>query len=690
MNINDLINESKVFLEKKDFSLEEAKKLDNILKIHSDLYYNKENPVISDKDYDDLFLKMKKLKDKFNYNFDILKEVWSDIIESSFEKVAHTRPMISLDNTYNDIDLIDFNWRVIKNINNENIDFEYTIEYKFDWLWLELIYESGFLIQAITRWNWIVWEDVTQNAMQIQNIPKKIDFKDRLEIRWEVVMPLSVFNELNEYNLKNNLKVFSNPRNAASWSLRLLDNSITKERKLEFYVYDLWDFSLFKENNYFNLINKLKSFWFSISSYFKVCKNIFEVIKEISDIDNNLLSKKDFLKNHQIDYDIDWLVIKVNNIDLWQQIGLTEHHPKYAIAYKFKEEISSTRVFSIEHSVWRTWTITPVANLEAVKIWWVIVKRATLHNYDELRNLWLMIWDMVFIKRAWEVIPDIISVIKEHRNWTEENISIPEFCPECNTKIKKDDEKVRYYCPNHLDCPAQISWKIIYQVWKNWLNIDGLWEKQVELFIEMWFIKDLVDIFSLYKYKDDILQIEWYKDKSVNNLLNAINNSKTIKIDTFLASLAISWVGKKIAKLLANIFSNKEDILNFSFLKEQIMEIDGIWEEIAKNIISYFEDNKTFLDRYLDEVEIVFDKKNDKTWVFVGQKVCITWSFLDYSRDDLVKILEENWWEFMSSVSKKTSFLLAWSDAWSKLEKAQNLWVKIMSIDEFFSLLKNR
>lgn len=685
----DLLDLSLKYLKQdiKDFSLEDINILDIILKNHSDLYYNKENPIISDKEYDELFKKLKILEEKNSILLDSTNFVWATLEESSFEKVAHTRPMISLDNTYSSQDLYDFDTRFKKLIDSKDDDIEYTLEYKFDWLWLELVYENWVFIQAITRWDWVFGEDVTQNAIQIANIPKKIDFLWRLEVRWEVVMPISVFKKLNQENLISWEKIFSNPRNRASWSLRLLDVSVTKKRNLDFYAYDLWDYDLFEENNYFNLIKTLEKLGFSISSYFKIFQNIDEIISKISSKDS-LKQKIEFLSDNKTpNFDIDWLVIKVNDIKKWKIAWKTQHHPRYAIAYKFPSEIYTTKILSIEHSVWRTWTITPVANLEEVNIWWVNVKRATLHNYDEIKNLWVMIGDRVFIKRAWEVIPDIIWVIKEARNWEEQTIEVPTNCPSCNTKIEKYEDKVRYYCPNSTWCIAQISGKIIYAVGKSWLNIDGLWEKQVELFLKLWFIRDVVSVFNLKNYKEDILTLEWYKDKSINNLLQSIEKSRTVKIDTFLSSLVIPWVWKKTSKVISRLFKSKDDILNFDISKEDLLKIQDIWEETANSIIEYFSNNKDFLQKFLLEIDIIFDNNISKTWIFAWKKICITWSFDWYSRDDLIKILEDNSGEFMLSVSKKTDFLLAWNDAWSKLKKAQDLWVEIIWLEKFFEII---
>lgn len=665
-----------------DFVIFDTEKLANLLEYHSDLYYNKEKPIISDYEYDQLFKKLQILEEKFGIKEGQTHKVWSDITTSTFTKVAHSRPMISLDNTYNEEDLRDFDLRIKRVL---ALDFSnnipYVIEFKFDWLWIELIYKNWELVQAITRWNWIEWEDVTQNVKTIKNIPKTISYKDHLEVRWEVVMPISSFEELNANALKSGWKVFSNPRNAASGSLRLLDASITAWRNLKFFAYDLANFEDFRikeeKTTYFDVIKDLESFWFEISSYFLQCKNIDEVIKNI----DNFWDIKE-----KIDFDIDGLVIKVDNVLLWQDIGFTAHHPRYAIAYKFPAEILTTKILSVEHQVWRTGTITPVANLEPIFIWWVIVKRATLHNYDEIKNLWVMVWDNIFIKRAWEVIPKIVWVIKETRNGNETEIKIPEICPSCGTWLLRDNEKVRFYCPNHLNCPEQIKQKLIHSVWKQGLNIDWLWSEQVELFLEKWFIWDLWDIFTLENKKDLILSLPGYKEKSVNNLLNAIKNAKSQKIVNFLVALNIPGIWPQSAKELSRIISSNDDLLEFSFSLETLSNLQDIWEETAKNIYNFFNYiwNKILIKKLLEHIEIEY-REEIIWWKYMWKKMCITWSFEGFSRDELVEKLEKMWWSFVSSVSKNTDFLLAWEKAGSKLDKASSLWVQVITLEEFLN-----
>jgi DNA ligase (NAD+) len=690
----DLYDISKKYLDKniEEYKKSDISKLQKALNMHSDLYYNKEEPIISDYEYDELFKKLETLESKFWIDWKQTLLVWADVLESTFLKVKHSRPMISLDNTYNEEDLSDFNERVLKNIDDESItNLTYALEFKFDWLGVELIYKAWELVQAITRGNWVEWEDVTVNVMQVKNIPKKIKYKKHLEVRGEVVMPISVFEWLNEKAKREWTKIFSNPRNAASWSLRMKDANITKQRNLKFFAYDLANFEEFrldeKISEYFDVIKHLENLGFDISSYFEKFNWIEEVKKAIENFPN--------IKN-TIDFEIDWLVLKVNDVTLWKDIWFTEHHPKYAIAYKFPAEILTTKILSVEHSVWRTGTITPVANLEAINIWWVVVRRATLHNYEEVENLDARIWDSVFIKRAGEVIPKIISVIKTWNRDELETILPPKFCPSCGTEILKDEWKVRYYCPNNIDCPAKNSEKLAFAVWKQWFNIDWLWERQVELFLELWIIHNLVDVFKIQEKAEIILELEWFQEKSVNNLIAGVEKAKNIEIATFLTALWIPWVGKKTAKTLSKLITSPlAPLLRGEVNVEELEQLPDIWPEIANNVIEYFnnEAHKKILGELIEILNIKYYKNTntDSKSIFAWKKVCITWSFeLDWvkiSRDDLVKKLEEVWWDFVWTISKNTDYLLAGANAWSKLAKAEKEGVRVVDLEFFLENL---
>lgn len=736
MNIKDISAQSECYLALKNenYTLEDVMNLQDIMKYHNELYYEKEAPVISDFEYDMLLKKLKELEEIFQLEEKKWGTVGSDLKQSSFEKVPHSKPMISLDNTYDEEDLRNFDervrkvlgWNLLSEEESKQIsqpspiklrtgsfhsqgyaskgqekilsckgfqktsphssphkgeeEIYYTVEYKFDGLGVELVYEWGELVKWITRGNGLEGEDITENVKMIQNIPQKISYKERLEVRGEVIMPRSVFAELNKKRQQIGESLFANPRNAASGSLRQLDATITRERGLQFFAYDIPNFE--GENaTYPWIIDEAKMFWFSVSLFMKQCYWIGEVIQTI----------EWFWKEKQCtDFDIDGLVIKVNSLQFWKILWRTEHHPRYAIAYKFPAEIVRTKILSIEHSVGRTGTITPVANLEPVEVSGVIVRRATLHNYEEVEAKDVRIGDSVFIKRAWEVIPDIIAPIVDARTGKEEKILPPALCPVCQSKVVRDEGKIRYYCPNKLACPAQIGGLLKYWVWKQGFNIDWFGEKQIELFLNLGYISDLADVFSLKNHREDILKLEWYKERSVNNLFEAIERARHQPIHMFLSALWVPNIGKKMGKVLAPLFQSNQDIINFFYSKEDLVALDDVWPETAESILQYFWENKEFLKKLLEVVKVTFQRPVVTLAIDTGltwKKVCITGSFEKYSRDELAKIIEENGGEFVTSISKNTHYLLAWESAGSKLKKAKSLGVEILDISWFLKLI---
>jgi len=689
----DLYNDTQIYLKKdiSTFSQSDTKKLWKIIQKHSELYYELEKPIISDVEYDELFKKLEFLEKKHSLVIKISDTAWSEWKQSSFKKVTHSRPMISLDNTYNEQELRDFDTR-IKRILKTDKTLPYTIEFKFDGLWIELVYENGKLMRGITRWNWVEWEDVTENIRQISNVPKTIDKQGIFEVRGEVVMPISSFERLNKEALNAWEKVFSNPRNAASGSLRVLDTSVTKKRDLEYFAYDVSDFEAFSSPHswilsplgekgaaYSAMIYYLQELGFAISSYFPKCQWIEEVISAIESIWD--------IKSG-IDFEVDGLVVKLDDISLWQQVWFTQHHPRYAIAYKFPAEIVTTKVESVQHSVGRTGTITPVANLTPVNIGWAIIRRATLHNYDEVEKLWVKVDDIVFLKRAGEVIPKVISVATSGTGLTwdrSQEILPPINCPSCGCEVQKDEEKVRYYCPNTYGCPAQMREKLAFAVGKQWFNIDGFWEKQAELFYKLWYITKFWDIFRLKNYREEILALDWFKEKSVDNLIRGIEAVRTTDIVTVLKALGIPWVWKKTAKTLSQVINSDHDQTLFWFWGMQELEqLPDIGPEVATNVIKFFKEQEELVLDLLSELHVTFPAKiQNNWWKYVWKKICITGSFEWYKREQLAEILEQQWGEFMSSVSAKTDYLLAWDKAGSKLKKAQELWVKVLSLEEF-------
>jgi len=657
-----------------DLTKNDIRALENIVAYHSDLYYNQESPEISDTQFDYIFSLLTSAKAMFE-DSEILP-VWSTA-RSSFAKVAHSRAMISLDNTYNATDLRDFDARIARILGKNPGEIAYTVECKFDGVGIELIYENGIFTQALTRGDGVHGEDVTQNIRSIANIPGKIDISGTFEIRWEVVMPISSFTEYNQSAQENGEKVFANPRNAASGSVRLLDAEETKKRNLHFYAYDLGNIDSFLEQSdsqkYENMIAQLGKMNFSLSPYFHVCSSIEDVISRIENFWN---------LRESLDFEIDGLVVKVSDMSLWKAIGFTAHHPRYAIAYKFPAQVAVTKVENIVAQVGRTGTITPVATLTPVALWGVTVSRATLHNYEEIEKLWLTIGDYVYVKRAGEVIPKITGVSHHSGN---PPISAPTHCPSCGTPLQKDPKKVRLYCPNTHDCPEQIFGKMVYSVSKTAMNIDWLGPSQLRLFLEKWWIVNVPDIFRLHEKRTELLEEDGYQEKSVNTLLANIETARHQPLFRFLLALNIPGIGPTSAKTLSKLFTKKEDFLSLPFNEEILTEQKDIGQETAKNILAYFSDerNRAFLEKLLPYMKLDFPQiENTKTWKFSGKTFCITGTFEWYSREELKEKIENMWGTFVSSVSKNTDFLFAWEKSGSKLKKAQKLDVQVMGVEE--------
>jgi DNA ligase (NAD+) len=451
-----------------------------------------------------------------------------------------------------------------------------------------------------------------------------------------------------------------------------------------------------KGTAYSNMIYYLQELGFSISSYFPKCFWIEQVIHAIENI-WDIKSK--------IDFEIDGLVVKLDDISLWQEVWFTEHHPRYAIAYKFPAEIVTTKLESVEHSVGRTGTITPVANLTPVNIWGAIIRRATLHNYDEVEKLGVKIGDIVFLKRAWEVIPKIISVASSasETGLTGDRspvISPPNHCPSCWNQVCKDEQKVRYYCPNVYGCPAQMQEKLAFAVGKQWFNIDWFGERQAGLFYRLDYITKFWDIFRLKDYKNEILLLDGFKEKSVQNLLAGIEKVRNTDIVTFLKALWIPGVGKKTAKTLGKYIEQMQPHLSlqeriergiiWEGATEKLLQLPDIWPEVAESVIEFFTSQEDLVTDLLSELvielpELAIGEWNQQWGRYTWKKVCITGSFEWYKREQLAELLELQGWEFMGSVSVKTDYLLAWDKAGSKLKKAQELWVKILSLEEFLA-----
>lgn len=681
--------------------------LREVIREHNRLYYQEESPIVSDMEYDQLFHALARLEADFDMMDEDSPTARLAVLTSEqFQKVRHIYPMISLDNTYSADEVRDFEERM-RNILRKNLqnlgDFDYYIQPKYDGLGLALVYQYGVLVQGVTRWSGVEGEDVTLGVLEIANIPKKIDALgsiERMEIRGEVMMSRKTFDRVNAERLSEGEKLFANPRNAASGSLRQINPLITRTRNLEFFAYSIPQIEQnidknFNISSYHEMMELLEKWGFERKDFsFKMTYGIENLIQVIERETKWYLGEKtNNQQKNYFDFDIDGMVIKLDDMKLWDILWRTEHHPRYSIAYKFPAKQVRTKVLSIEHSVGRTGTVTPVANLEPVDVTGVIVKRATLHNYDELAKKWVREGDSVFIMRAWEVIPEIVSVIDDVRDGSENIVLPPENCPICHTILEQEEGKVAIFCPNK-HCPAKIQGQLEMLVSKQAMNIDGFWEKQIELFLELWWITDFASIFSLSKYHDELLKIEGYKEKSVNNLFDAIEKARNTTLDRAFVALGIPNVGKKTAKQIVTLF---DDIFDQNWLLQKIFEITeenllnlaDIGPETARAFVNFMSDNRQMVEKFFWELNFSFSQeKNKNSSILSGKSFCVTGSFDTISRDEIHSMVEQNGGEVRTSVSKNLDFLIAGEKAGSKLEKAENLGVKILTLDDFFELIK--
>lgn len=699
MNTAELLSLSTDYLRRKDnLKPDDIATLRDVIREHNRLYYQDEAPVISDTEYDELFHALARAESDYDMFDETSPTARLAILASEqFQKVAHIYPMISLDNTYSVDEVRDFEKRMRNVLKDNSPDiFPYYIQPKYDGLGLAVIYEYGRMVQAVTRGSGVEWEDVTLTAFEIENLPKDIEAlrsTPRMEVRGEVMMSRTVFDHVNRERLEAWEKLFANPRNCASGSLRQLDPLVTRARHLQFFAYAIPQIEQGLDSeksvqSYHAMMDLLSSWGFEREDFeFKGIDGIDALCERIVRETEN--------RREYFDFDIDGIVLKLDDMMLWDDLGRTEHHPRYAIAYKFPAKQVRTRVLSIEHSVGRTGTVTPVANLEAVDVGWVVVRRATLHNYDEMEKKGVREGDHVFIMRAGEVIPEIVSVITEVRTGSEKLIPVPTVCPICATLLEQDEWKVAIYCPNR-HCPAKIQGQLEMFVGKQGMNIDGLGIKQIELFLEMGWITDFASVFQLGDFATDLLQIEGYKEKSIQNLIESLEKARHTTLDRVLTAIGIPNVGKKTAKTIANYQlritnSNWKELLDslFSTTPEELLEIKDIWPETAESFVEYMRANRELVERLFVELDISSPLTSlpQESGAISGKSFCVTGSFDGISRDEIHELIEANWGEVRSSVSGKLDYLIVWDNAGSKRSKAEELGVNILTIDAFQSMI---
>ena len=662
---------------------DEIEKLVKDLNYHSYRYYVLDSPVISDEEYDGLYFHLKKLEDRYHH---ILPDSPTQRVGAppldKFEKVKHTEPMLSLDNAFSSDDMEEFDKRIRKLLKSDE-DIEYTVEPKYDGLAIELTYKDGLLYKASTRGDGYEGEDVTTNIRTLKSVPIKIGevgrTPDEIDIRGEVYMDIKDFESLNRGREKKGEPSFANPRNAAAGSIRQLDSSITSERRLHLACYGTGSVKGIDFKSQSDLIEWLGKARFPVPAAVKIVNGIDKVIGAIKELEE---------KRKSFSFETDGAVVKVNDFALQKLLGMKTREPRWAIAYKFAAHQGITRIKDIQAGVGRTGVITPFAIFEPVRIGGVTVSRSTLHNWDEMERKDIRIGDTVVVERAGDVIPHVIAVIKDKRTGIERPFPVPDKCPVCGSKVVKEEGEVAVKCIG-LNCPAQVREKILHFASRGALDIEGLGEKNVELFYSHGLVHNFVDLFKLKK--EDLLDLPRFAEKSAQNLIDAVEKAKDITLARFLFALGILQVGEYASKLLARNFENLEDLYHVK--AERISGIKQMGEKIACSVSDFFNDPenlhtlKTLRSLGLKITNPDFEGRAKGKRPLEGLTFVITGT-LPQPRNEVEELIESLGGHAASSVSKSTAYVVVGSEPGSKLQKARTLGIKTISYDELQSLIE--
>ncbi|MGL6066483.1 MAG: NAD-dependent DNA ligase LigA [Cetobacterium sp.] len=652
-------------------------------------YYTHNESLISDYEFDKLLKELEKIQNenpqysKKNSPTEHVGKV--DLKESKFKKVIHKKPMLSLNNSYNIEEVTLFTERVLKNLDRSYTALEYVLELKLDGASISVTYEDGRLVKAITRGDGMEGEDVTENILAIESIPNFLKENVNLEVRGEIVLPLSRFRTLNSERLEAGEEIFANPRNAASGTLRQLDSEIVKSRGLDAYFYFLVDAEKYGFKTHSESLNYLEKIGIKTT-------NVAEVITSMSCMEKRIAFWE--VEKEKLDFETDGLVIKLNDINLWDEVGYTTKSPRWAIAYKFPAKQVTTELLDITWQVGRTGKVTPVAELKEVELSGSRVKRASLHNMDEIIRKDIRIGDRVFIEKAAEIIPQVLSSVKEVRTGEEREVIAPKDCPVCGSVLEKAEGLVDLKCTNSL-CPAIVRGGIEYFVSRDAMNISGFGSKIVEKMLELGYVKNITDIFELHKSAEELMKIDKMGEKSIEKLLASIEKSKSRPYPKTLYSLGIPFVGKFLANLLAK--KSKNIVALSSMTKEELLEMDGVGEKVADSVFNYFK-NESSLEiieklkaagvNFGEEVESkVEDEKLEGK--FSGKTFLFTGKLKKFKREEIKDLIESLGGTNLSTVNKKLDYLIVGEDAGSKLKKAESIEsIKILTEDEFLELTK--
>lgn len=681
---------------------EEAKakiaELSSIIENHNYNYYVLANPTISDYDFDMLLNELIALEQQFPELIlpdSPTQRVGGDITKE-FQTVKHRYPMLSLSNSYNIEEVKEFISRIKKTIEEE---VEFVCELKFDGISISLTYENGLFVKAVTRGDGTQGDDVTANVKTIRTIPLRLkgDYPDFFEMRGEIIMPHSSFNAINAERDDLGLQPFANPRNAAAGTIKLQDSKEVAKRKLDQYCYFMMmdeDKMIFK--NHYESLMTAKEWGFNISNFMARCNNVEDIEDFINYWDK---------QRKELPFDIDGIVIKVNDFRQREILGFTSKSPRWAIAYKFKAEEARTKLLSVDFQVGRHGTITPVANLEPVQLAGTIVKRATLHNADFIEQLDLHYDDIVCVEKGGEIIPKITAVDLSQRKEYSEKVTFITKCPECGTSLVKSDGETAWYCPNTLGCPPQIKGRIEHFISRKAMNIESLGEGKVEVLFDNNLIKDYSDLYDLTYEKlfgiektivvdeiNDITRKVSFKEKTANNIIEAIEKSKSVPFARVLFALGIKYVGETTAKLIAKSMGSIDNIINATV--EELTEIEEVGEKIALSIKEFFADERNIhIISRLKNAGLQFEQEKkvaSGNQVLSGMNIVVSGVFSTMSRDEIKQLIEDLGGKNVSSISKKTTFVLAGEKMGpEKRKKAESLGIEIKSEDDFLKMLGN-
>lgn len=667
-------------MEEKGEIRQEIEKLREIIHYHDYRYYVLNSPEISDAEYDALMRKLEELESKYPefVTPDSPTQRVAGKPQEAFPSFVHSRPLLSLNNAFSDEEIREFDQRVKRWLGEDKV--EYVVELKIDGLAVNLRYENGIFVRGGTRGDGLTGEDVTPNLKTIRSIPLKLQGPTPpqiIEVQGEIFMPKKDFEKLNAERRSSGEVPFANTRNAAAGSLRQLDPNITAKRHLDIFVYSAFFIeSDYQPETHWQALQCLKKLGFKVNPHSKLVSSIDEIIATHKEWEE---------KRKSLDYDIDGLVVKVNSLRQQERLGATTKSPRWAIAFKFQPTYGLTRVIDIEVNVGRTGTLTPVAVLEPVEVGGVVIKRATLHNEDEIRRKDVRIGDWVTVGRAGEVIPEIVRVIKEKRTGEEKVFTMPKKCPVCGSQVYREEGEVAWRCIN-ASCPAQIKERIKHWASRAAMDIEGLGEKIVDQLVDKGLVKSISDLYRLTK--GQLEKLERMGPKSAENLINALERSKKRSLSRFIFALGIRHVGEYIAQLLAE---NLKDIQKLrEAKKEDLLRIEGIGPIVADSIVQFFAnpENQKMIDELLNlGIEPQTPEEKPKSSFFTDKVFVVTGALERFSRDEVKKIIEEKGGKAANAVSSRTDFLIVGKNPGSKLKEAENRKIPILTEEEFYKIL---